>query len=112
VAQRKPSDDAGAVLGVLAIFLLVRGWTLRAGGEDDLALTFFIRGALVIPGAVMVWRRMRVGIVLTMAGVVIDGLRVTVHAIESTTLPSFLGLWVRMVLFWLLTLCWRDVGRA
>ena len=54
MAQRKPSDDAGAVLGVLAIFLLVRGFTLRAGGDDDGALTFFVRGALVIPAAVMV----------------------------------------------------------
>jgi len=109
VKKRRPSEDTAGVLTVLALFLLVRGGLLARTGEDD-PTWFLVRGALLVPLALLVWRRWRPAVALAMAGDVLDGLRVTVHAVEGSYLPSFLGLWVRMVLLWLLALCWRDLS--
>jgi hypothetical protein len=109
VAKRKPSDDTAGVLCVCAAFLSVRGVLLWLGADHDGAWSFFIRGALLVPAAVLIWRRWPWAVIATMTGDVLDGLRVIVHAIGASVLPSFMGIWVRMVLLWLLALCWRDL---
>jgi hypothetical protein len=109
MARRKPSEDTAGVLCVCALLLAVRGWQFWVQADHAEAWTFFVRSALLVPAAVLIWRRRAWAVMATLVGDVLDGLRVIVHAIDATVFPSFLGFWVRVVLVWLLALCWRDL---
>jgi hypothetical protein len=110
VKGRKPSDDTGGVLAVCALFLAVRGVLLWTSTDHEGAWPFFVRAALLVPASTLIWRKWRPAVLLTMAGDVLDGLRVLVHAIDGGVLPSMMGMWFRMVLLWLLALAWRDLS--
>jgi hypothetical protein len=106
-APRKPSDDAGSVLALCSIFLAIRGALAWMQAPED-AYGNLIRAALLLPLAVLAWKRSRWGLLAGLVGIALDGVHEVTRGIETGVRPLMMGIWVRMALVYLLSLAYRD----
>jgi hypothetical protein len=94
-------------LALCSVFLAIRGALAWMEAPED-AHGNLLRAALLLPLAVLAWKRNRWGILVGLAAIALDGVHEVTRGIETGVRPLMMGIWVRMALVYLLSLAYRD----